>query len=465
VRELSQNDFGEWNLYLNTFRFLVAFSAMGFPSLIQRFIPEFESTNNYRNIRITLIISFSFRLTLSIVLFTILYLWRDNIEELFKLQGLSDYLAIVLLIIIIRTLNSNSVSILNALIMHMHRNTIQLFGYIIQVVLFIYVIDNGLGIYGLLVAYLIASTLITVAYSIIFISKYIRLKGEIKNKYPKKDVVRYGFFGLLREFGDIVFSNISDLYIIGIFLDPVAVAIYALSIKISGIASSLLPINMGRDAITPVYFKKYEKNKNDKYLFRGFHLFNKVIAFFVFPMVAYFMVYSDYAILLVYGEEYIESSTLLIILVIFSGFGRFALSTGFVMLALKHIEISFYSRIFIFYNVGMSILLIERFGLPGVAIATGTAILFKNILIFILLRRYIDLKYNLESFIKPLFNSIILGFILFLIKPIVDNLIVFIIVSIASPVIYLFISFFNKTFNPTERNIINSNINKNFVRF
>lgn len=45
VGELSQDDSGEWNLYLNTFRFLVAFSALGFPSLIQRFIPEFVSSN------------------------------------------------------------------------------------------------------------------------------------------------------------------------------------------------------------------------------------------------------------------------------------------------------------------------------------------------------------------------------------------------------------------------------------
>ena len=391
-------------------------------------------------------------------MFTILYVWRDSFQELFKLQNFSSYTSIVLLVIIVRTLNSNSVSILNALIKHVYKNTIQLVGYIIQVLLFIYVIETGFGIYGLIVAYLVSSIFNMLMYGIILFKNYITIKDGPNIIYPKKEIARYGFFGMLREYGDIVFSNISDIFIIGIYLEPVSVAIYALAIKIVNMASSILPVNMGKNAIMPVFFKKYELNKEVRYLENGFSLFNKIISFIVFPMIAYFIVFSEKIISNLYGAHYSEASIILKILITLGAINTFALSFGLVLLALKRIEISFYSRIFIFYNIGMAIFLVNKIGLIGVAIATGSTIIFKNAFIFVMLRKHLKLYYKLESFLKPAINSVIFYVIILLLDQIITQSIGIILLLIFSPGIYIILSFYNKTFNEKERNIIRDNL-------
>ena len=103
----------------------------------------------------------------------------------------------------------------------------------------------------------------------------------------------------------------------------------------------------------------------------------------VFPLVVYFLIFSSNMMIYIYGVKYIDSDNIIRILIVFSMSSVFGVPLGLVLIALKHIEISFYARIFTIYNILMAILLINYLGLTGVALATGTAILFKYIFILL----------------------------------------------------------------------------------
>jgi len=465
VRKLSQANYGTWNLYLITFHLLIGLSALGFPSLIQRYIPEFMSRSDHRNTKKIVIISFMTRILLLFLFFIVLYVGRQYFASVFKIPNFSNILLIIGLICLIKCINSNYISILNALIKHNYRNIIELIGYVLQIILFIYVLENGGEINELLWAFLISCVFQTVFFAIVLIRQDFMSSNDVEKNLPLKELSHYGFFGMLREFGDIAFSNISDLYIIGIYLNPVSVAIYALATKVTKMATGLIPVNIGKNAILPAFFKKYDKTNDTAYLLKGFNFFNKTAAFLVFPMVAYFLVFSDKIVTYIYGVQYADSANILRILFVFHALNSFGLSIGLVLLSLKHIEISFYSRIFIIYNIIMAIILIKIIGLIGVAFATGTAILFKYMFIFFYLRKYIDLRYDIRSFLRPILNSCILSIVMLLMNVLVQSMSSLVLLSIFCSVLYLFISYKNKVFSLDEANILNSGIGKRLVVF
>ena len=465
VRELSQDSFGIWNLYIVSFKMLVGFSALGFPSLIQRYIPEFISGQEYKNLKTTIYLSFTMRIILLLILLVILYFFRYWFGSTIKIPDFSNIVFLFCFICLIRCINSNSVLILNALIKHKHRNIIQLAGYIIQIILFIYVLEEGGGIFELLWAFMISSLFHTVFYVVVLMRLHSKSSKVIKSYFPIKEFTRFGFFGMFREFGDIVFSNISDIYIITTFLNPVSVAIYSLALKVVNTGMKILPINIGSNAIRPAFFSKYDKTKDEGFLLYGFNFFNKISAFMVFPLVVYFLIFSSNMMIYIYGVKYIDSDNIIRILIVFSMSSVFGVPLGLVLIALKHIEISFYARIFTIYNILMAILLINYLGLTGVALATGTAILFKYIFMFFCLRKYIKLEYKMESFLKPFINSSVLFMIMFVINMFIQSLLGLIIVSVCYPFVYLLISYINKVFKSNEADIINRAIGKKLVRF
>jgi len=465
VRKLSQANYGTWNLYLITFHLLIGLSALGFPSLIQRYIPEFMSRSDHRNTKKIVIISFMTRILLLFLFFIVLYVGRQYFASVFKIPNFSNILLIIGLICLIKCINSNYISILNALIKHNYRNIIELIGYVLQIILFIYVLENGGEINELLWAFLISCIFQTVFFAIVLIRQDFMSSNNVEKNLPLKELTRYGFFGMLREFGDIVFSNISDLYIIGIYLNPVSVAIYALVVKITKSITGLIPIRIGRNAILPAIFGKFSKKNDDLFLFKVFHLLNNIIAFSVFPIIAYILVFADKIVIYIYGTEYSNAAIILRVYFVFSCLDIFASGFGPIMLSLKHIEISFYARIFIVYNIIINIILIKVLGLIGIAIGTGTAILFKNMFMYFYLRKYIALRYDFKSILRIFFNSCMLFIVMLVINVWVQSLYSLVLSCICCPIVYLFISFKNKIFSYEEAELLNDAIGKRVVIF
>jgi len=143
----------------------------------------------------------------------------------------------------------------------------------------------------------------------------------------------------------------------------------------------------------------------------------------------------------------------------------FQFPLGLVVQAVERVEINLFSKIFSVYNIVGDILVVKRYGVVGVAVVTGTAILFKNLFIYMMARKHVKFSVDLGSLAKIAINSIIMAVIVYSMKGMIKNIYYFGVVVVMGAMIYFAISFFNKSFFAQEREIINKIISKPLFNF
>lgn len=145
------------------------------------------------------------------------------------------------------------------------------------------------------------------------------------------------------------------------------VGIYAAAVKLYGMPFILTGIISS--TFIPLLYKKYNENRDE-----FFALTLKILSYttlVAYIIVAFFLLFSNDIVAMLFGEEYIESATVLMILsiVIIIHFNSF-LRSSFLILINKQ-KLFFYLSVgFALLNIALNLVLIPELGLIGAAIAT-----------------------------------------------------------------------------------------------
>ena len=156
----------------------------------------------------------------------------------------------------------------------------------------------------------------------------------------------------------IMIKHMIGDYEVGIY--SVAVTLYNLPFILTTILSS---------TITPVLYKKFHQSK-DEY----FNLTLKVLSYttlFAYILVAIYVFFGKEIILFLYGEKYIESYQILIILafIIIVMFNSFLRSGYFILVNFQR-TFMYINLFYTFLNIVLNYFFILRFGLMGAVYAT-----------------------------------------------------------------------------------------------
>ena len=169
-------------------------------------------------------------------------------------------------------------------------------------------------------------------------------------------------------------------------------------------------------------------------------------------------------IVLVFDAKYLPAIDVFNVYMFFFMVWSFAFPIHITTRVLEKPKIIFYSRVFIFYNVIMDIILVPIMGIMGAVIATGTSIVFVMISQLWLLKKDTILKYPWKNFIGVLINSIPMAIVLFYIEPVIETRLALFLAVFLGIIVYLIAGLINRQFKE-DWNILNNASKWNLLKY
>ncbi len=456
IRRLSVGDYGIYNILLTVMVYTALFSSLGLPSIFQRFIPEFYQRREWFKLKKLVVQGLFWRLLLAVILIFSIISFSNQVGGLLKIEGYLDYFMIFSLGIIF-FLEAGLLTIaLASLFLHKYFAISQVTYTIIRAGVLYYFLESEWGLYGVLLAEVIGYALQFILLSYFYYIKFSRNYPTNEDlDFPLRRFLRFGGFSYFNEIGSKVLDVDTDFFIISAFLGPNMVGLYAFANRIITLLIHWMPHNLFIDVIRPAFFAKYSQSNNARELQKMFRLLTKFIAFIWLPLVAGVFVLGDNLIIYVFDPKYLGALKILWIVAAFSALNSFAVPLGLVVQAVERVEINLYSKIFSIYNLIGDLLVVKPFGIVGVAVITSTAVLFKNIFIYIFAQKYVRLRVEFKCLSIITINTLVMAFFLYIFRGLIVDVYSFFLVGLVGGLIYLIASYFNKAFLEEERRIVN----------
>ena len=456
IRILTVDEYGIYKILLAVMSYVGLFSSLGLPRVFRRFIPEFFQKKEFAKLKSLVQKGIFWRTVLCVGIVVIIIVLAEPIGNLFNFQQAMQYFAIFSIGIIFH-LSSN---LIGATLISVFRHKMYVLSQILYVLfrggLTYYLLSHGKGLVGLLIAESAAYGLLLALYFFHY-RRFIASQAiEKKADLPFRRLVRFGGFSYFNEVGAQILSVSTDYLIISAFLGPIAVGIYGFANRLMFLVARALPQSMFISIIRPTFFMKYVQNDTPSQTNRMFNFLTKLICFFAFPLLIGIVLLGDKIIYYVFDPKYMDSLTILWIVAGFHSINYFMDPISMVLESTEKVQILFYSKIFAIYNLIGDLLVVKPYGIVGVAVVTGTAVVFKNLFCFFYAKKYAAIKLELKGIIIIGINALIMTVPIYLLRPFIQNIPTLVLTILIGSSIYLAASYLNKSFSESERKMVNS---------
>ncbi len=455
VRKLSVSEFGIYNILLAVMGFVGLFSSLGLPYVFQRYIPEFYQKRQIAKLKKLVQHGLLWRLLLCVCIIFIILLFSKQLGKLFKFEEALSYFMIFSIGIIFYLESELLRAVLTSIFHHKKYAISQIAYVLVRASILCYLLEKGKGLIGLLIAESFAFGFLFILLTFYYRRLQILHSIEKKTKLPIKRLVRFGGYSYFSELGAQILSVSTDFFVISAFLGPAAVGIYAFANRVMKLATHILPHYMLESVIRPAFFTRFVQDKDPEQLNKMFNFMLKIMAFFLFPLVIGIIVLGDKLIIYVFDPKYLESYTVLLIVAAFTALNFFLFPVGLVIQSIEKVKIFFFSKIFAIYNLVVDLLVVKTYGIIGIALVTGSAVLFRNLFCYFSARRYTRLVIDFKGLGIITINSFMMGFMIYPFRKLIINIPSFIVVIVIGAAIYFIIAHFNKAFFNEERIVIN----------
>jgi len=456
TRNLSVDDYGIYNLLLALMLYVSLFSSFGVLNIFQRYIPELHKNEDIFTLKKLVLGGLLLRTVLSATFVCLVIVFSDRTGELLQVDNWLGYFKLFSLGIIFCLEVEMLTVVLTSLFLHKYLAVVNMAYSLIRAGTIYFVLRTGWALPGVLLTEVVAWGAFALVLVYCYYSKFARLNTvKLKTAFPLKRFFRYGGYCFCNEMGVTILSASTDFFVLSIFLGPVAVGIYAFANRVIQLFSRYLPHVVLLDVIRPAFFTKYAQTGDPRDLERMFNLLIKLAACFLFPAVVGILALGDKMIIYVFGTKYLGALIPLWIVALFTAINVFMMPTGLVLQALEKVQIQLYSKVFAIYNLIADLIVVRPYGVTGIALVTGSAVLFKNLYCFFYARKYTGLAADWKGLCVILINSALMGLLLWPLRTIVTGISTLILAIFAGLAVYASVSYFNKAFSSEERNLIN----------
>jgi O-antigen/teichoic acid export membrane protein len=469
VRMLSVEEFGIFNVLTAAMAYIGLFSSLGLPSIFQRFIPEFHAKNETGKIKKLVLHGSLFRTALAVFLILLIILFSDLSGRLFQIEGWLGYFQLFSFAILFFLEAELMGVVLTSLFLHKYYVISTIAYIVIRAGLLYYLLSRGLALKGLLMGEVAMYALFLILLIIFYIARFSRKSrqevGKDQTELPVRRLAKYGAYSYFNEMGVMVLNVSTDYFIISAFLGPVAVGIYAFANRVTMLLSRILPHALLQEVIQPSFFSKYVGSDSGKSLEKMGNLLVKVIAFFTVPMTFAIIVLGDKVIIHLFDPKYLSSLKVMWIVASFLAIRHFQAPLGLILQSLEKVNFLFYSKIFAVYNLILDLIVVQYWGVIGVALVTGSAVLFQNVFLYFAIKKSAGIRLSLKPILTVVANSLPMAAALYFLRGFITGLVPFAIVVVLGSLVYLAACYVNKTFAKEEQNIINKIIGKPLFKF
>lgn len=426
TRNMSQGQFGEYNLLISVQSLLAIFITMGISSGMTRFINEFEDKNKTKNIALTFLTAWGLLMCL------LSFFYSDSLYRLvFPGESGGYYISLLVVNSALLCLIGIYSVYYNMLLKPKLVSAINLAQAVLVLFFSVYLIMiRREGLYGALMAQLYA-------YALILAGLLLHDLKNIKADFTwceLKVMLKYGL-GLLPGSASSWVYTLIDRYFINAMIGLQQVAVYSMGYKI-GIMMGTVLISPFLSVFTSFKYKVYnEIDAPEK--------FRKIYIYYIFTgwfCVIGFSVFAKPAIALLSTSEYSEAFKVVPLVALsyfLYGLGEFY-SLG-IHIRNKSLLDSLILALGAGSNILLNIELIPPFGIMGAALATVVSYFIMNVLYFLIGRMY--LNFGLRYF-EPLKGGILaagLYWVYYATNGLIDNLFLEILLSSLLCLLFLFI--------------------------
>ena len=460
ARFLTVESYGAYNFVLGALMILGFLCNLGVASSLQRFIPEYARLGRHQLMLRTLFFAHSFRTGAGLIVLVVSYLTFEQWASYFNvLEYKEPYLAFIVGAFFLFHIEYFTIGF-NANFLHWATSLMQLGYTILRFILAGIVFYFGFKLTAVLVvesvAYCLAALFgVWVFYTRLYKPNREKPADESGEGIEKRRLGRYSAFNAAVIPGNIMISHSMDYFVIAAMANPIQLGLYALASRVSKMITSIMPQNILQGVIRPAFYHGYYADKNEKTLDRMFNSLVKMIAVFLFPSVIVGLVLAQPLIVLVFGADYHEAVNSFCLLLAFMIFTVLEFPSDMVLQAIEKVQARLYAQIFAVYNVVAAIYLMKRYGIEGVAFATGTALMLKCLFFYFMVRYYTDIRVEWLPIIKMLLLASLTGVAAHLLLGAAVTWSAFLLAAVAAVLMYFTLFFFINPMNFEEKTMVN----------
>jgi len=425
IRALSEEDFGIYNLLYSFISLLGMVASFGLANALQRYIPEYYSKGEFRIADNLYRISSIIRLLSNVLVLGLGLIFWDHIAPYLKIIAYKNYFMLFTVIILLHMQRGLLEICLNAFFLQKHTQGFAVVFIAIKTVGYALAILLKMDLWRILIIDFVAYIFVFVGLQVIYYKKIPTSGGHLSrfDGNERRRVARYAFFYNFNDAGAGILDTNFDNFIIVMYLNPLAVGAYAFCNRITRMIIHFNPVNYLQDIIRPAFFY-LGTSMGTREINRFYQALVKVNYLFYVPVFIFVLVMGQDIIRFFFGGKFIEYSHVLTGVFLFSTLNFFQMPLGFVAQLKERAALILYSKVFAAYNIVADIILIKYFGIWGAVIATGTAVLGKNLFIFYFVSEEASFKGMGKFFSKIIVFWLIAGAMVFGIRHLVSNFLV-----------------------------------------
>lgn len=386
VARIGVEEYGLYNLGLTVLASGMMLSSMGLGTGVLRYVAHYAALKKLKESSEAFTTAVKLSLYASIIVAFVIYLFSDFISlSVFNNSRLSPVLKILSIALPFMVTTDIFFAATDALKQAIYRivgsNIILT---IIKTGLAAVLIYLGFGLHGALIAYLI-SVIVLFFYAFFAVKRLMKLSFASIYEKLHMDLLKFSWPLLATKFSDLIMQYI-DTFLLGVILSAVSVGIYHAATP-AIILMSIAPAAF-MQIFLPTLSGLLARSKSVNHVMRE-------VTWWITAAnapVAFFLAFNAKEVLsFVFGQQYTEAATAMIILALAQLFSSMLRPGGTLLPAFKKTKyMLFISLIAAAANLGLNILLIPKYGVNGAAIASATATLIQALIYIYLMKKYIN---------------------------------------------------------------------------
>ena len=413
ARYFGPETYGIFVLSLTVLSFGGMFSKLGVHSALIRFISYYSAKGDDTKVKGSILSAFYIVLCASLVVSVIIYsmsdiisahLFKRNVGFILKILSMTIPFTSIFFVISFSFIGFKKMEY-HVMFSYVGQNLIR----VIIIVIFGLIFGD---ILGLTIAYAISEITIALIAFYFFYRIIMSRFSEIISVRVTGELMSFSLPLLVSSFLGF-FLSYTDRLMLGYFMSPVEVALYDAGLRLAMITTMFTAgiVSLFYPVITEIFAKKDIKML--KILFIDV---NKWSLYISLPIASSLILFPGFALILSFGNEYIDARTVLQILSIKFLIDIF-LTTSFNMITSigRVAYVAIINVIAIILNVSMNYFLIPVYGIEGAAISTLTVTAFGVVLSSGVIYRYVRVHqygiYILKGSISAFIPLLILKFI------------------------------------------------------
>ena len=459
LRSMAVEDYGLYSvLFTGVLYNLPILVKLGIPNLLNRFIPELYSQSRYRTIsRVFRTVNF-LQIGVAVVVLILIYILAPQLAVLIKFPGSETIIRIFSIGILAFILQDNVQMLFNGLFKQRLIFGIVFIYNLIRLISILYITQYAYSLQSVIivevVAYVISLTIYFLAYH------FIIHPLVAQDKHPDKPVewkrfTRYTGLSYVNELGTIMAA--CDLFLVTGILGATAVGLYGFATKITTMLSHVLPYQILRWVIEPLFFSEYGASKRESVQF-GYTLLIKATIFATLPVGIWLALMARPVIIHLFEPRYADAAGIVAVLALFLTIRVLQPPLGLIIQNAERVDLLIYAKIAGVIKIVLSLWLVPKGGVMAMVWISGLAVLLQDVIFYVFTVTKLKTKTDLVGLLRLAINGAIAAFLFLQIRYLFTGLGGVFLSVLCFGGIYLVINMIHRTFRSEERAFINKHL-------